>query len=154
MVRSAAKPRVSNHGPLAPPPALPILRDARLRRAPQRLSCLSSGLPFPFISEHGVEGCEDLAGDGDEGDHFRLTGDKQASVEGSEAWVVATGNESGNVESPPCGPPSATDLALALSVARLTGEGSNTHQACDLAQGDDTYTLHTCRARDGTRLIR
>src|SRR4030088_2579534 len=113
-----------------------ILRDAALRAAPQRLSCLSSGLPFPFISEHGVEGCEELAGDGDEGDHFRLTGGKQASVEGSQAWVVATGNESGNVESPPCGPPSATDLALALPVARLTGEGRDTDQACDLAAGE------------------
>src|SRR5258706_11861962 len=42
-----------------------VLRDAP-GGALQRLSCLSSGLPFPFISEHGVEGCEDLAGDGDE----------------------------------------------------------------------------------------
>src|SRR5258705_10232175 len=93
------------------------------RAAPQRLSCLSRGLPFPFVPEHGVEGGEDLTGDGDEGDHFRLTGGKQAHVEGFEDRVVAAGDESSEVESGPCGAAPASDHALALPAARLTSEG-------------------------------
>src|ERR1700704_752464 len=75
---------------------LRLPRPSRRRFAPpQRLSCLSSGLPFPFVPEHGVEGGEDLTGDGDEGDHFRLTGGKQAHVEGFEDRVVAGGGWGG-----------------------------------------------------------
>ena len=47
--------------------------EARLRRAPQRLCSLSSELPLLSVSDHGVEGDEDFAGDGDEGEHFGLT---------------------------------------------------------------------------------
>src|SRR5258705_972299 len=56
-----ASARVSNHGQLAP--LSPVARPSRRRFAPpQRLSCLSTGLPFPFVPEHCVSGGEGLTG--------------------------------------------------------------------------------------------
>jgi len=60
----------------------------------QRLSSLSSGLPFSFVPDHGVEDGEDFTGYGDEGDHFWLTRGEQAGVELVENGVVTAGDES------------------------------------------------------------
>jgi hypothetical protein len=53
----------------------------RVGDPPQRLCSLSSGLPWLFIPEHGVEDGEDLPCDGDENNHFRLPRSEQALIE-------------------------------------------------------------------------
>src|SRR3954453_10757062 len=56
--------------------------------AGERLSLLSSGLPWLLVSQDGVEDGEELAGDGDEGDHVGLSGGAEAFAEGFEDGVV------------------------------------------------------------------
>src|SRR5205085_7775612 len=63
------------------------------REAGERLSCVSSGLPWFLVSQDGVEDGEELAGDGDEGDHLGLSGGAEAFAEGFEDGVVAGGDE-------------------------------------------------------------
>src|SRR4051794_41759325 len=71
-------------------------RCSRTRRAPhpppslatgERLSWVSSGLPWFLVSQDGVEDGEELAGDGDEGDHLGLAGGAEAIAEGLEDGV-------------------------------------------------------------------
>src|SRR3954453_7452456 len=59
-----------------------------LTREPgERLSWMSSGLPWFLVSQDGVEDGEELAGDGDEGDHLGLAGGAEAIAEGLEDGV-------------------------------------------------------------------
>src|SRR5262249_3210324 len=60
-------------------------------RPPQRLCFASSGLPLFFISDHGVENGQYLAGDRNERNHFGLTAGEQALVELTQHWVAAGG---------------------------------------------------------------
>src|SRR3954464_11968626 len=80
-------------------------RCSRTRRAPppppslatgERLSWVSSGLPWFLVSQDGVEDGEELAGDGDEGDHLGLAGGAEAIAEGLEDGVV-TGERAGDI---------------------------------------------------------
>jgi hypothetical protein len=54
----------------------------------ERLSSLSSGLPWPIVPEDGVEDGEQLSSDGDEGDHFGFAGCDQAVEEGFQDGIV------------------------------------------------------------------
>ena len=54
----------------------------------ERLSCLSSVLPWFLVSDYGVEDGEAFACDGDEGDHFRLSGGDEAVEEGFQYGIV------------------------------------------------------------------
>src|SRR5262249_14721663 len=88
---------------LGEPAPLALLRDAlasqpsvrRLRllwlRAPQRLCCLSSVLPWRFVPDHGVEDDEQFAGDRNESDHLWLSGREKALIEGPQDGVVLLG---------------------------------------------------------------
>src|SRR6185503_5814088 len=79
---------VSNHAaPLVPF----ILRDAL--RAPQRLSWVSSALPWSIVPQDGVEDGEKLSGNGDQGHHFRLTDGDQTLVEVFQRRIASTGDE-------------------------------------------------------------
>src|SRR5262249_33425671 len=92
------------------------------RTAPQRLSWLSSVLPFFVVSEHGVERGEEFAGDRDEGERLGFSGGEQTPVEGLKERIVTAGDESGHVESPASGPAAAGNHALAFPASGLTRE--------------------------------
>src|SRR3954464_1442430 len=116
-------------------------RCSRTRRAPppppslatgERLSWVSSGLPWFLVSQDGVEDGEELAGDGDEGDHVGLAGGAEAFAEGFEDGVVTGRDESGEEQGGAHALASAGDHALAFPVAGLAGVGGQAGEACDL----------------------
>ena len=91
---------------------------------PQRLCSLSSGLPLFSVSEHGVQNGEDLAGGGDQANHFWLTCREQTLIETLQGSIAADRRQGSHVE---CGAqrrPAAANDALALPTAGLAGEGS------------------------------
>src|SRR5947207_15911925 len=90
-------------------------------------------LPWFFVPEHGVEDGEDLTGDGDEGDHFWLTGSEQTLIEDPEHRVAADCRERGQVHGAACGSSATTDHALAAPATGLASVRSDPNEACDLA---------------------
>src|SRR5246127_2810810 len=90
-------------------------------RAPQRLSCESSVLPWTIISQDGVENGEQLSGDGDQGNHFWLTKVKKVLVEVFEWRVVASGDEGGQERGRSNGGTTTSDHAFAAPAAGLAG---------------------------------
>src|SRR3954449_9636209 len=116
-------------------------RCSRTRRAPhpppslatgERLSWVSSGLPWFLVSQDGVEDGEELAGDGDEGDHLGLCGGAEAFAEGLEDGVVTGRDEGGQEQGGAHALASAGDHALAFPLAGLAGVGGKAGEACDL----------------------
>src|SRR5262249_16765813 len=144
--RMAAHPLLA-HSCLRPSFETHCGRQAANRNAPQRLSWLSSVLPFFVVSEHGVERGEKFASNCDEGEHFGFAGGEQTSVEGLEGRIVAAGNESSHVECPACGTAAAGDHALAFPAPGLTGEGSQPREACDLAARESAELWQFCQDR-------
>src|SRR3954453_19178231 len=108
--------------------AAPPSRRA-LKRAPQRLCSFSSGLPWFFVPEHGVEDGQDFAGDRNEGDHFWFTAVEQAAVEGAQHRIAATCGESRQKDARAWSGSAASDHALATPATGLVGEGCNTDKA-------------------------
>src|SRR5579871_1932019 len=111
---------------------LAILRDAVLRTAPQRLSCVSSGLPWPIVSEDGVEDGQKLSSDRDEGNHLWLARRHQAIEEGLQDWVVLLGDHRAHEEDGAHWSAPATDKAVAPPLAGLASEGGKARQSGDL----------------------
>src|SRR5258705_4772973 len=97
----------------------------------QRLSCESSNLPWAIIPEDGVEDGEEFSGDGDESDHFGLSGRDETLMEGSEKGVATTCHHGANEESRSDRSTTAGDHALAAPLTGLTGVGRKPGQACD-----------------------
>ena len=56
------------------------------------------GLPEDAIAQHGVQGCDHLAHDGDDDDLGLLARRGEAITEGFESGVVAARTEGGHVE--------------------------------------------------------
>src|SRR3954467_12608865 len=102
------------------------------RAAGERLSWVSSGLPWFLVSQDGVEDGEELAGDGDEGDHFGLAGGAEAIAEGLEDGVVTAGDERCGEQGAADPFAAAADHALALPLAGLAGVGGKACEAGDL----------------------
>src|SRR6185436_19132586 len=72
----------------------PVAHPSRRRLAPpQRLSWVSSALPWSIVPQDGVEDGEKLSGDGDQGHHFRLTDGDQTLVEVFQRRIASTGDE-------------------------------------------------------------
>src|SRR4051812_49460614 len=84
---------------------------------------MSSGLPWFLVSQDGVEDGEELAGDGDEGDHLGLAGGAEAIAEGLEDGVVTAGDEGCEEQGAAHALAAAADHALALPLAGLAGVG-------------------------------
>src|SRR4051794_41645657 len=84
---------------------------------------MSSGLPWFLVSQDGVEDGEELAGDGDEGDHLGLAGGDEALAEGLEDGVVTAGDEGCQEQGAAHTLAAAADHALALPLAGLAGGG-------------------------------
>src|SRR3954467_13210403 len=102
------------------------------RAAGERLSWVSSGLPWFLVSQDGVEDGEELAGDGDEGDHVGLSGGAEAFAEGFEDGVVTGRDEGGQEQGGAHALASTGDHALAFPVAGLAGVGGKAGEARDL----------------------
>src|SRR5262249_17114897 len=132
--------------PRSLPPSFETAARKRVR-PPQRLSWLSSVLPFFVVSEHGVERGEEFAGDRDEGERLGFTGGEQTPVEGLKERIVTAGDESGHVESPASGPAAAGNHALAFPASGLTREGSQPGEACDLAAREGAELWQFCQDR-------
>src|SRR3954462_15229050 len=93
---------------------------------------MSSGLPWFLVSQDGVEDGEELAGDGDEGDHLGLAGGAEAIAEGLEDGVVTAGPEGSEEQGAAHALAPAADHALALPLAGLAGVGRKACEAGDL----------------------
>src|SRR2546429_7406590 len=104
-----------------------------MTRSPQRLCSLSSGLPLFFAPEHGFEDGDDLPGDGDEGNHFRLTLSEQALIESTQHWIAADRGKCRQEDGRPGSWPAAGDHALALPLAGSARERGKADEACNLA---------------------
>src|SRR4051794_41479448 len=89
---------------------------------------MSSGLPWFLVSQDGVEDGEELAGDGDEGDHLGLAGGAEVIAEGLEDGVVTAGDEGCEEQGAAHALAAAADHALALPLAGLAGVGG---KACE-----------------------
>src|SRR4051812_45567058 len=89
---------------------------------------MSSGLPWFLVSQDGVEDGEELAGDGDEGDHLGLAGGAEVIAEGLEDGVVTAGDEGCEEQGAAHALAAAADHALALPLAGLAGGGG---KACE-----------------------
>src|SRR5215469_9016282 len=70
----------------------PLIGTALSTTRDERLSWLSSDLPWLTVSENGVEDGQELSRDGDESDHFGFAGGDEAIEEGLQGGVVAFGD--------------------------------------------------------------
>src|SRR5436190_8011550 len=101
-------------------------------RAPQRLCCLSSVLPWFLVPEHSIEDGEKLAGDCDEGNHLGLTEGEQVLIEGPQHVVATDCGHCRHEDGRANGCATAGDHAFALPLAGLLGARCDSDQAGDL----------------------
>src|SRR4029079_9914352 len=102
-------------------------------RAPQRLSWVSSALPWSIVPQDGVEDGEKLSGDGDQGHHFRLTDGDQTLVEVFQRRIASTGDEGCHEGGGPNSGRPPSDQAPPAPSTRLAGIGRKSCQACNVA---------------------
>src|SRR5262250_409081 len=106
------------------------LTSPRLRG--ERLSCLSSGLPWPIVPDDCVEDGQQLSSDSDECNHFGFAGCDQAVEEGFQDWVVFFGYHCAHEQGGANGRPSAADEAFAPPFAGLARERSKPYKGGNL----------------------
>src|SRR3954453_11122237 len=113
------------------------------------------GLPEDAIAQHGVQGCDHLAHDGDDDDLGLLARRGEAITEGFESGVVAAGAEGGHVEDVTHRHAAAVDAAMSPELAAIevvwgeTDEGGNllaAHAAELWQQGDEGEGEHRADA--------
>src|SRR6202035_3352927 len=110
--------------PLTPSPRREEGRD-------ERLSCVSSVLPWPVVSENSVEDGQKLSGDGDECDHLGLASCHETIEEDFQGWVVLLGDHRAH-EHGRAGHCSATaDEAASPPLARLAREWGEAGEGCN-----------------------
>src|SRR4029077_20612104 len=98
----------------------------------ERLCWLSSGLPWRFGPEHGVEDCEQLASDGDPGDQLGLSGSHQSIEEGLEDWIVTSGGHCPHEQRGTDRLSSASNEAFSAPLAGLACVGRQSGQCRNL----------------------
>src|SRR5690242_9197489 len=89
-------------------------------------------MPLASIPDNGVQHGEQLAHAGCEGELLGLTGQQEATIEGSDDSVVAGGTEGRHVELGAHRSPPTLDAPFAVPGAGLTGIGGNADQGSDL----------------------
>src|SRR5262249_43982940 len=119
-------------------------------RAPQRLSCLLSDLPWLIVSDDGIEDGEELAGDRNDGDHLGLSSRDQTVEEGLQKGIVLFGDHCAHEQDAAHGRATSPDVALALPLAGLLGVWRQTSKGSDLfaAEGAELGQLGNQRASD------
>ena len=85
------------------------------------------------MTHHCVEDGQELAHASREGHLLRFAGRDQAVVEGLDHRVVASGDESGHVQSSPNLRPATPDRTFAPEGATVTVEGRDANQGSYLA---------------------
>jgi hypothetical protein len=99
----------------ASPSVASILRDAR--KGALLSDCLvSQAFCHGRLSRKMVESCEELSGDGDQGDHFWFSCGQEALIEGFEGLVTLAGDEGSHEAGRPHSAAAAADHALATPV--------------------------------------
>src|SRR5258708_5704397 len=102
------------------------------RKRGERLSFLSSGLPWPIVRDDSVEDDEQLSGDSDERHQFGFAGCDQAVEEGFQDWVVLFRHHRPHEDGSTNGCPSAADAAFAPPFAGLARERSKPDEGGNL----------------------
>src|ERR1044072_3073189 len=128
-LRSGRRPRLEGWGPA---PFCSSSFETLASLAPQRLCHGSSGLPWRFVPEDGVEDEEKFVSDGDGSDHLGFAGSEMAFVESLKNRIVALGDLSAKEEGGSYGRPSATDMCLTFPLAGLADVGNEACQSADL----------------------
>src|SRR5262245_64849264 len=82
------------------------------------MATVFSGIGF-LIADHGVEGDEQLPGDGDDGELFGAGSGGDGLEEGTEAGGFADGAEGGHVEGAPRPRAAAANGAFSTAVAAV-----------------------------------
>src|ERR1043166_8962839 len=124
---SAYPPIADMKADRAQPSARLRVSATRYGRAPQRLCWQSSGLPFDFVPENGVEHGDELSCDRDQDDHFGLARGAQPVMEPAQGGIPAHGAHGAHEQDPAYACPPAPDVALATPRAGLTGERRKAH---------------------------
>ena len=75
-------------------------------------------MPWGFVSEDCIEDCQQLAGDGDEGDHFGLAAGDETLMESLQERIVARGDEGALEEGGADAGTASADAALAAPALR------------------------------------
>src|SRR5216684_8781828 len=130
--------------------SLPFWSDTSPRLRGERLSCLSSVLPWPIVPDDSVEDDEQLSGDGDERHQFGLAGCDQAVEEGFQDRVVLFRHHRAHEDGSAHGCASAADEAFAPPFAGLAGERRITNKGGNLLVADlpELGQIGHKRARD------
>ena len=98
----------------------------------ERLSSLSSDLPWPIVSENGVEDGQELSRESDESDHFGFASGDEAIEESFQDGVVAFGDHSAHEQGSSDGGASSADETAAAPLAGLAGERGQASERGDL----------------------
>ena len=78
------------------------------------------------VPEHGVQGCDPLSRDGDDGFTAGFSGGGAAVFDGAETGVWAGGTDGGQVQAVAQGFAPAADAAATLTLAAVVGDGCRT----------------------------
>src|SRR3954454_13103720 len=120
------------------------------------------GLPGGAVAQHGVQGGDHLAHDGDDDDLGLLARRREAITEGFESGVVAARTEGGHVEDVADRHAAAVDAAMSSELAAIevvwgeTDEGGNllaAHAAELGQQGDEGEGEHRADAWHGGQAL-
>ena len=90
------------------------------------------GLPRDIVAEHGIEGCDHLSHDRDDGDFGLFVGGGEAIVEDFESWVVSACAESSHVEDVTDWHTTTVDAAMSPEPAAVEVVGCKTAKALGL----------------------
>src|SRR5258705_5887560 len=117
----------------------------------ERLSCLSSGLPWAAVSDDGVEDGQKFAGDCDEGDHLWLPSGNQAIEKRFHDRIVPLGDHRAHEQSGSDGGAPTADEASAAPLAGLASERSKSRKRSNLPAAETFELGQVCNqpARDG-----
>ena len=90
------------------------------------------GLPGDVVAQHGVEGCDHLAHDGNDDDFGLFVGGGEATVEDFESRIVSASAQSGHVEHITDWQPTTVDAAMSFEPAAVEVIRGETDEGGDL----------------------
>ena len=106
-------------------------------------------MPWAIVPKDGVEDGKQLSGDGDQGNHFRLTSLQKALVEGLQDCVVSSGDEGSQEGRGADRGATASNHAFAAPFAGLAGIRRKSSQAGNLAATERPQFRQFCKKNAG-----
>ena len=103
------------------------------------------GLPGDVVAQHGVEGCDHLAHDGNDDDFGLFVGGGEATVEDFESRIVSASAQSGHVEHITDWQPTTVDAAMSFEPAAVEVIWGETDEGGDLLGGSSDRAPATTR---------